>query len=735
MSPPPMHKGTDPRTPGASDQRQAMLPSRREVIRAGTALLVTATCGTWAAAPDAAAQSQPTTPFGPHAVKEIETVWVTMPDGIRLAVRIFLPEDAESHPVPAIMQYIPYRRRDGTRIRDERMFRFLASHGYACIRPDIRGSGDSEGVLKDEYLQSEQDDGVALIAWIARQPWCSGRVGMVGISWGGFSALQVAACRPPELRAIITHCSTDDRYTDDAHYLGGCLVQDMFGWGSDFYTLQAYPPDPAVVGERWREMWKARCEAIDFSVANWVTHQTRDAFWKHASVNEDYAAIRCPVYAIGGWADAYTNSIPRLMEHLCVPRKALIGPWGHSYPQSGEPGPAIDYLHEALRWWDHWLKDSDTGILKEPMYRVWLQEDVAHSGSQNVPGRWVAEDTWPSPRIAPGLWHLNAGTLDRHSRSAAPLVLAPAHQSVGTAAGHWCPAGDGGQGEMPIQLPLEQQQDDARSLVFDSEPLRERIEVLGSPSLEVELACDKPVALLAVRLNEVLPGGTSRKMTYGVLNLTHRDGHEHPQPLEPGKRYRVRIGLKHCGFAFKPGHRIRVALSTAYWPLVWPSPEPVTLTVYPGKSTLMLPVRPPRAEDQRLRAFGEPFALSDSGLTVIRPAVPPSKTFEWDVASSELTITSRYEGGAVRFDAIGTTVSTRWEETSRIADADPTTARLRYQQTHEFSRDAWRVGITTVIDVTCTAQEYILKGEVNTLDGNTPFFSHSWLRRIPRVLS
>ena len=728
----------DRANPGDShgfNQAEGFSASRRDVIRAGTALLVAASCGTWATRSAEAAQPQLPPQFGPHAVKEIETVWVPMPDGVRLAVRLFLPEDADANPVPAIMQYIPYRRRDGSRIRDERMFRFLASHGYACVRPDIRGSGDSEGVLKDEYLQSEQDDGVALIAWIARQPWCTGRVGMVGISWGGFSALQVAACRPPELKAIITHCSTDDRYTDDAHYLGGCIVQDMFGWGSDFYTLQAYPPDPAVVGQRWRDMWKTRCESIDFSVANWVTHQTRDAFWKHASVNEDYAAIGCPVYAIGGWADAYTNSIPRLMEHLSVPRKALIGPWGHSYPNSGEPGPAIDYLHEALRWWDHWLKDTDTGILQEPMYRVWLQEDVAHSGSDQVPGRWVAEQTWPSPRITPALWHLNGGTLDRVAGSGAPLVLAPAHQSIGSAAGHWCPAGDGGQGELPVQLPLEQQQDDARSLVFDSQPLTERLEILGSPVLEIELSCDKPVALLAVRLNEVQPGGTSRKMTYGVLNLTHRDGHEHPQPLEPGKRYRVRIELKHCGFAFKPGHRIRVSLSTAYWPLIWPGPEPVALTVYPGASTLMLPLRPPRKEDAQLRVFGEPFTLSDSGLTVIRPPDAPSKTFEWDVARSELKITSRYNGGAVRLDAIGTIVSTRWEEVSRISDSDPTTATLRYEQTHDFSRDPWRVQVSTVIDVSCSAREYILKGEVRTLDGDKVFFNRSWLRHVPRILS
>jgi predicted acyl esterase len=710
--------------------------TRRKVLQAASAAVIAgANVGALAASSDPFEAARAAGRMGPRRIKEIETGWVEMPDGVRIAVRIVLPEDAESHPVPAIMEYIPYRRRDGTRTFDDSHFYYIASCGYACVRPDIRGSGDSDGILMDEYLQSEQDDGVTIIAWIAKQRWCTGRVGMLGISWGGFSALQVAACRPPALKAIITHCSTDDRYTDDAHYLGGAIVQDMFGWGSDFYTLQAFPPDPAIVGPRWRDMWKARCNAIDFSVARWVTHQTRDAFWKHASVSEDYGAITCPVYAIGGWADAYTNSIPRLMEHLNVPRKALIGPWGHTYPHQGEPGPAIDYLNHALRWWDYWLKGKPTGIMDEPMYRVWMQEDVAHSASQDVPGRWVAETTWPSPRITPRTFHLNAGSLDAEANKQSALLLSPAHQTIGTAAGHWCPGGDGGEGELPVELPLDQQTDDARSLVFDSAPLRERIEILGTASVELELSVDKPVALISVRLNEVHPGGTSRKMTYGVLNLTHRDSHEDPKPLQPGQRYRIRVPLKHAGFAFKPNHRIRVSISTAYWPLIWSMPEPVTLTLYSGVSTLTLPVRPPRPEDANLPPFGVAFVPPTSGMTQLKPAARPTKQFNWDVGTSVLTITSNYDGGAARLDAIGTVVSNRWEEVSKIQDADPTTARLRYTQSHEFSRADWSVRIETTIDVSCTRDNFILKGDVRTFDGDKPFFSNSWSKTITRQLA
>src|SRR5579862_1907795 len=617
--------------------------SRRGFVQAmGAALGTTAVLsgGAFAAPDDGLAAARAAGRMGPRPIRQIETAWITMADGVKIAVRILLPEDAEQNPVPAIMEYIPYRRRDLTRIDADERFYYFASHGYACVRPDIRGSGDSEGVLKDEYLKQEQDDALEIIAWVATQKWCTGRVGMFGISWGGFSSLQVAARRPPALKAIITHCSTDDRYTDDAHYIGGCVVADNFLWGSDFYTLQAFPPDPAVVGARWRDMWRMRCESIDFAIANWVRHQTRDAFWKHASVNENYGDIVCPVYAIGGWTDGYTNSIPRLMEHLTVPRKALIGPWGHTWPHEGEPGPAIDYLGEARRWWDHWLKGADTGIMNEPMYRCWMQDDPAHRGSVDIPGRWVAEGSWPSPRIHPQIWHLNDGTLDSEAKAAATLVLAPARQTVGVTGGHWCPGGSGVQGELVTELALDQQFDDGRSLVFDSAPLNERIEILGFPVVQLDLAVDKPVALVAVRLDEVLPGGTSRRLSYGVLNLTHRDGHEHPQPMEPGKRTRIAVQLKNVGCALKPGSKIRVAVSSSYWPMVWPSPEPVVLTLFAGSSTVTLPVRPPRAEDAQLKPFGTAFVPPNSGVTEIKPSMVPTKVFDWDVGTATLTITS-----------------------------------------------------------------------------------------------
>src|SRR5215475_8683692 len=345
----------------------------------------------------------------PHNVRVIENCWIPMSDGCQLAARIWLPVDAERNPVPAVLEYIPYRKRDFTRARDEPMHHYFAGHGYAAVRVDLRGSGDSDGLLLDEYLKQEHDDALEVIHWIAQQPWCSGAVGMMGKSWGGFNSLQVAERRPPELKAIITVCSTDDRYRDDVHYMGGCLLNDNLWWGTIMLAYSARPPDPALVGEGWRETWLQRLAAMPFFPALWLAHQRRDAYWRHGSVCEDYAAIRCPVYAIGGWADGYSNAVPRLLAGLSVPRKGLIGPWAHLYPHDGVPGPAVGFLQEAVRWWDHWLKGADNGIMSEPKLRMYAQQAVRPRPF--VPareGRWISEPTWPSPNVSPRTFALAA---------------------------------------------------------------------------------------------------------------------------------------------------------------------------------------------------------------------------------------------------------------------------------------------------------------------------------------
>jgi len=669
----------------------------------------------------------------PHQVREIENCWIPLSDGCRLAARIWLPSNAGRAPVPAILEYIPYRKRDFTRARDEPMHYYFAGHGYAAVRVDVRGSGDSDGLLLDEYLEQEQRDAVEVIAWIAAQPWCSGPVGMMGISWGGFNSLQVASLKPRELKAIITLCSTDDRYADDAHFMGGCLLNENLTWGTVLLTFNAYPPDPALVGERWREMWLQRLESAVLFPEVWLRHQHRDDYWKHGSVCEDYRRIACPVYAIGGWADGYSNAIPRLMEGLTVPRKGLIGPWAHVFPHDGTPGPTIGFLQEALRWWDYWLKDIDTGIMDEPMVRLWMQDPVPPKPFyDHRPGRWVAEGIWPPPRIRIRRLVLNSGRLDDQPRPERQRkVRSP--QTTGHAAGDWCAFG--AEGEMPT----DQREDDGNSLVFNSQPLTERLEVLGAPMVRLELAADRPQAFVAVRLNDVAPDGASTRVSYGLLNLTHRQGHEKPEPLESGRRYGVRVQLNDVAYAFPAGHRIRVAISTAYWPVAWPSPFAATLTVFTGASSLELPIRPPHPGDEGLAPFGEPQQAPPLERTDLRTAAF-RRTVERDLASNETVYTMFSDGGEFEGAAlvhvgaidlkIGTTILRRY----RIGEEEPLSARAEVQQTTFLGRAGWSTRVETRTLFSATETEFRLEAELEAFEGDKRIFARKWDRRIKRQL-
>ena len=401
----------------------------------------------------------------PRPVRVIEHMLIPLKDGTKLAARIWLPDDAKCSPVPAILEYLPYRKRDGTNERDSMTHAYLAGHGYAGVRVDIRGSGESGGLLFDEYTRQEQDDASEVITWLAAQPWCSGAIGMMGISWGGFNALQVAAHRPAALKAIVTLCSTDDRYRDDVHYMGGALLTAGLGWASFFFTTMCHPPDPVLVGDGWRSTWLQRLENVPLFLETWLEHQRRDGYWQWGSVCEDYGAIQCPVCVVGGWTDGYTNTIPRLLERLSVPRKGLIGPWAHAYPHFALPGPQIGFLQEMLRWWDYWLKGLDTGVMDEPMLRAWMTDSVEPASfHEELPGRWIAEEAWPpSELVSQRLFLTDDGLRPEGALEVPRPICTP--QTVGKAAGQWCPFGRGSD------QAGDQREDDAHSLVFETAPL------------------------------------------------------------------------------------------------------------------------------------------------------------------------------------------------------------------------------------------------------------------------
>jgi putative CocE/NonD family hydrolase len=663
----------------------------------------------------------------PRAVREIVNTDIPLSDGTRLAARIWIPEDAEADPVPAILEYLPYRKRDGTSERDALTHPYFAGHGYACVRVDMRGSGESEGLLLDEYLKQEQDDAIEVIDWIAAQPWCTGKLGIIGISWGGFNGLQIAARRPKPLKAIVTIASTDDRYADDIHHMGGCLLNDNLSWASTMFAYMSRPPDPALVGERWRELWMYRLENTPLLIANWLQHQRRDAFWKHGSVCENYADIECAVYAVGGWADGYSNAVPRLLAGLKAPCKGLIGPWAHKYPHFAKPGPAIGFLQECLRWWDHWLKGKDTGIMAEPRYRVWMEDPVKPAAYlPHRPGRWVAEPSWPSKSIRPARLALNPGRLGEQAEPEAQLTLTSA-QDTGLYAGAWCPYGLG------PDLPADQREEDGNALCFDGPALTETLEILGAPVAELEVAADKPAAMVAVRLCDIHPDGTSERVSYGLLNLTHRESHEHPAPLEPGRRYRVRVQLNDIAHSFKPGHRIRLAVSTSYWPIAFPMPEPVLLTLFTGASMLELPVRPPRREDGELEEFPPAQGAIPLAQTVLRQG-GTRLIVERNLATDESIFTRHEDTGTYRIDAIDLTIDQIQTGTYRIKSDDPLSADITIRWTQKLGRGDWQVRTETETRFRATKEEFLIDATLDAFEGDKRVYTHNWDRRIKRDL-
>ena len=665
-----------------------------------------------------------------NTVREIENEFITTSTGHQLAARIWLPIDADTHPVPAILEFLPYRKRDGTAERDELTHPYYAGHGYACVRVDMRGSGDSTGVLEGEYLLSEQDEALEVLEWIVKQPWCSGNTGIIGISWGGFNGLQIAARRPPSLKAIVTIASTDDRYADDIHYMGGVMLKDNLTWGSTMFAFNSRPPDPALVGDQWRELWLERLKANDPWILEWLEHQSRDLFWQHGSVCENYADIEAAVYAVGGWADGYSNAVPRLLSDLSSPCKGLIGPWAHKYPHFALPGPRIGFLQETLRWWDHWLKGIDNGIQNEPAYRAWMQDSAKpQTHYLSRPGHWVAETEWPSESIQATTFYLDNNSLvGQAGKPNNILIQTPL--SMGTRQGTWC-----GHGINP-DAPNDQREDDGCSVVFDTAPLTEDIHILGAPIVQLALSSNQPNAFIVARLNDVAPDGSSTRVTYGVLNLTHRESHEHPSALTPGQKYSIKLQLNDIAQTFPAGHRIRLALSNTMWPMFWPSPHPVTLTLSTNESTLSLPVRHPKASDNELAKF----PAAESAIPQTAEKLEPGdyqRLIEKDEATGETRVTVIDDSGMTRLPKLG------WEHGSisrhyfSINDNDQNSACMRTHWTTKSRRPDQQMNVRTETHstLTSTPEEFHIEARLEAFEDDELIYSKTWSKAINRYFN
>jgi len=696
-----------------------MAPSRREFIDASLAALAVAgwhrpawsTTQVWAPPPV-------------HRIKIIENEWIPMPDGVRLAARIFLPEGAGQAPVGAVLEYLPYSKRKGYRRVDDRTAAWLVARGFALVRVDVRGTGESEGIIVNEYDLPEQDDTAPVIRWMARQPWCNGKVGMRGISYGAIVAFQAAAKGIPELKAIAAAMGTENGYTDDVHTLGGCVINEKVVWGTLWKQIMVDPPDPELVGARWREMWLERLRAQLPLVSEWMRHQLVDQYWRDRILT-DYSAVKCAVYAIGGLADSYINTVPRTLERLSCPRKGLVGPWGHDWPQDGDPGPRLDWAVEETRWWDYWLNGHDNGIMQEPMLRSFVAEtSVAQRYPAEITGRWIAEETWPAPSIASQRLHVAPANRLQAAAPPSQRIEVPAALTIGGCIPILSPT------DMASMAPTEQSADDERSLVFDSEPLTAALDIIGQPILRLRFSADKPIAKLAVRLNEITADGRSWLLTYGVRNLAHNADHTAWTPLTAGAEQTLDLPLNFTARRVGQGSRLRLSISQSQWPMVWPAPQTVSLQVVAGATSIDVPVRSPRARELPLPvkvladSTGKTPAAADPAMRMVQYSGP--------AASRRAEFSASFPVELRTLDAIAMRTGSGFAFEASMVEGDANSYRITFTAERVSERDGWKTAAKVATTMSSTPTHFVIEERLEAWHNGEQIHAARWSNRIRR---
>jgi putative CocE/NonD family hydrolase len=531
---------------------------------------------------------------------------IPLADGRSLSAHLWL--SAGGPPVPAILEVRPYRGFDLFRPLEEPYFSVWAAHGYAVLTLDIAGSGQSTGLLVDEYLPAEIDDAIAVIGWCTAQDWCDGKVGMSGMSWSAFTALRVSARRPAALKALVLGGVSEDGWRTDIHNLGGALYAARVDWAATMLMLNALPPDPLAFGEDWKDQWLARLAANRPWVETWLTHPARDAYWAGKAFDPDGPAD-LPLLLYAGWADKYATSVLRIAAAWRGPVRTLIGPWEHSLPDMARRRPRIDFLGEALRWWDQWLKGVETGVLDDPPLRVWLGEPDGQG--LMATGRWVAS-SWPV--LKPATLSLavvgdgQLGVADDRPRQAATWSLKPSPRT-------------------PAALAVDRYEDEPGSFDVDAaaqagavlasaDPMADDVDICGQPVLRCQILTSTPGGLIVARLVDIDPEGRAVRMSTGALSLMFRNGFEHPLAPTPGQPMDVAVNLQATAWRLRRGHRLGLVLSADGWPTLWPDQIGADLAIPTDSVTLSLPLideadahEPPIFADPRKTARADVAAL------------------------------------------------------------------------------------------------------------------------------
>ncbi|MFB9123759.1 CocE/NonD family hydrolase [Paraburkholderia dipogonis] len=658
-------------------------------------------------------------------VREVPHFWITLSDGTRLSARMWLPENAHLQPVPSILEYLPYRKRDGTAFVDEQTHPLLASHGYACLRVDIRGTGESDGHLLDEYLVQEQDDALEVIEWIRTQEWCTGRVGMLGMSWGGFSALQVAARQPIGLSAIVTVCSTVDRYAEDVHFKGGNLLLENVAYGGMMMSYLAMPADPLLVGDGWQEQWLDRLNNVPLMLENWLGHQNRDDYWKHGSVSEDYQSIKAAVYCVGGWGDGYRNSIAKMLANLGCPTKALIGPWIHAYPHLGTPAPAIDFVLEMVRWWDYWLKDLDNGIMDEPKATFYIPDVLAPAPAYSSrPGFWTRASTFPPAENTCMTFSLTqAGVMTLGEQELASEIRVQTPVTTGTQLGKFCVVFGGPEGH------ADQRRDDAVSMCFDTPVLAEALTLAGAVMLELRIAASQQSAQLVAKLSAVAPDGAATLLTYGATRVRPSLEKSDRESLDTEQGTDILLAMDDVGVTIPMGYKLRLALSTGSFPLLWPNSTCSAVTLRPGRQHLHLPVFIGGAITC---PFEDAPAFSEVDMEGVR-APSLTRTISEDMGAGRVTVEIRNDLGQTVFTDHGLCTDQLVQESYAALHDDPQSVEARLSSTNRLSRGDWKIEVNTSLSLSSDAENFMIDASQVAKLGDEEVHRRNWHRRVPRT--
>jgi predicted acyl esterase len=646
-------------------------------------------------------------------------VFVEMDDGVLIALTVYRPDSENEGPFPTIVESLPYRKDDAFYAGDWGTYTYLARRGFAGVRIDIRGTGASTGVIEDEYVPREQEDTLAVFRWLADQPWCSGDLGMWGVSWGGFSSLQTAMLRPPELKAIAPVHATHDRFACDVHYTGGSLhAQEQVDWPPSMVTCNALPPDPDIVGEVWWDRWMERLEKTPQWPAIWLRHQQRDDYWLHGSPCADYEAIQCPTLLIGGWVDGYVDGMLAMTEHLTCPTRTVIGPWGHYRPAGGVPGPGLDHLDLLARWFGHHLRGDDNGVMDMPALTMYVRTGPPFDGPTRPPfesppteGYWRAEPAWPpadSIQVELGLGRLEHADL---------AWSGP--QWVGVHAPAWDRAGKGSS---------DSRNDDAHSLTFETSPLDEDLEILGVPQVELRISSDRTVGMVAARLLAVGPDEFGHLITRGNRNLVFPDDLSAPQEIVPGRMRDVRFPLLTTSAVVPAGWRVRLSLAGADFPVVWPPGERFTIEIDPGASRLILPTVPARGPETRIDIPAPPPQPDPPGFTeehrrhahLTREGT--GHLYERHRFSTE----SQPER-----DGLIVTSDETWAIS--VEDDDPATTHVRADGVLSMERSGWKVTTRGSLELSADAETFDLVIGLTALHDDEIVFTRTWEERIPRL--